>query len=252
MQFLAAIIVFALILVIASFRIVREFERGVVYTLGKFSSTRSPGVQLVIPILQQMTMVDIRIRTEDIPAQDVISRDNVSVKVNAVVYYRVIDPAFAINRVEDFMQATSQLAQTTLREVLGKHELDDMLSKRDQLNKDIQELLDARTDGWGIKVTDVAIKHVDLDPSMVRAIAKQAEAERERRAKIINAEGEFQAAKQLDEAAKILAQRPETMQLRYLGTLGEFTNAKGSTVVLPMPLDMLNNVASLLGSKKAA
>ncbi len=252
MQFIAVIFVIAVIVVVASFRIVKEYERGVVYTLGKYSGSRNPGIQLVVPALQTMTMVDIRIRTEDIPSQDVISRDNVSVKVNAVVYFRVVDPAFAVNRVEDFMQATSQLAQTTLREVLGKHELDDMLSKRDQLNKDIQEMLDARTDGWGIKVTDVAIKHVDLDPSMVRAIAKQAEAERERRAKIINAEGEFQAAKQLDEAAKILAQRPETMQLRYLGTLGEFTNAKGATVVLPMPLDLLKGVADAVGGKKAA
>lgn len=253
MQFLVPIVVLILVLIAASFRIVKEYERGIVYTFGKFSSTRNAGIQLVLPAVQQMILVDMRIRTEDIPSQDVISRDNVSVKVNAVVYYRVIDPGFAINRVEDFAQATSQLAQTTLREVLGKHELDDMLSKRDQLNKDIQEMLDTRTDGWGIKVTDVAIKHVDLDPSMVRAIAKQAEAERERRAKIINAEGEFQAAKQLDEAAKILAQRPETMQLRYLGTLGEFVNAKASTIVLPMPLDMLRGVAeTLTGGKKAA
>ena len=187
-----------------------------------------------------MLRVDIRIRTEDIPTQDVISKDNVSVKVNAVVYYRVVDPSYAVNRVEDFIQATSQLAQTTLRSVLGKHELDEMLSSRDKLNNDVQDILDSQTDGWGIKVTNVEIKHVDVDPTMVRAIAKQAEAERERRAKIINADGEFQAAKQLDEAAKILALRPETMQLRYLGTLGEFTNAKGSTIVLPMPLDMFN------------
>ena len=252
MPFLIVLLVLALMLMMASLRIINEYERGVVYTLGKYSSTRGPGIQLVLPGVQRMLRVDIRVRTEDIPAQDVISRDNVSVKVNAVVYYRVTDPAFAINRVEDFFQATSQLAQTTLREVLGKHDLDDMLSKRDQLNKDIQEMLDTRTDGWGIKVTDVAIKHVDLDPSMVRAIAKQAEAERERRAKIINAEGELQAAKQLDEAAKILAQRPETMQLRYLGTLGEFVNAKGSTVVLPLPTNLLQSVAGVLEGKKAA
>lgn len=243
-------LVLLFILFISSFRIIKEYERGVVYTLGKFSSVREPGIQLVLPGVQDMLRVDIRIRTEDIPPQDVISRDNVSVKVNAVVYYRVVDPAFAINRVENFIQATSQLAQTTLREMLGKHELDDMLAHRDQLNKDIQEMLDRKTDGWGIKVTDVAIKHIDLDPTMIRAMAKQAEAERERRAKIINAEGEFQAAKQLDEAATILAQRPETMQLRYLGTMGEFVNAKGNTMILPLPLDLLKNLTSAM--KKAA
>jgi len=243
MNFIAIISVFLVFLLIASFRIVREYERGIVYTLGKYSGARGPGVQLVLPLIQLMQRVDIRTRTEDVPPQDVISRDNVSVKVSAVVYYRVIDPGFAINRVEDFMQATSQLAQTTLRSVLGKHELDDMLANRDQLNKDIQDILDHQTEGWGVKVTDVAIKHVDIDPSMVRAIAKQAEAERERRAKIINAEGELQAAQKLDEAATILAGRPETMQLRYLGTLGEFVNAKGSTIVLPLPMDLLKALA---------
>ncbi len=191
----------------------------------------------------------MRIRTEDIPSQDVISRDNVSVKVNAVVYYRVVDPAFAINRVEDFIMATSQLAQTTLRSVLGKHELDDMLMKRDQLNTDVQDILDSQTDGWGIKVTNVEIKHVDIDPTMVRAIARQAEAERERRSKIIIADAEFQAAKQLDAASDILAKRPETMQLRYLGTLGEFTNSKASTIILPMPLDMLKGAIDKIGEK---
>ncbi len=248
---LFVLLVLVLMVGIASFRTIREYERGVVYTFGKYSGSRGPGIQFVLPLIQDMLRVDMRIRTEDIPPQDVISRDNVSVKVNAVVYFRVIDPAFAINRVEDFGQATSQLAQTTLRSVLGKHDLDDMLGKRDQLNKDIQGLLDTQADGWGIKITDVAIKHVDLDPSMVRAIAKQAEAERERRAKIINAEGEMQAAQQLDNAAKILAQRPETMQLRYLGTLGEFVNAKGSTVLLPLPLDLLKSVTDLLGKKAA-
>ena len=248
MQFLIVPIFLIIVLLAASLRIVKEYERGVIYTLGQYSSTRNPGLQIVIPIIQQMVIVDIRVRTEDIPSQDVISKDNVSVKVNAVVYYRVVDPAFAINQVEDFGQATSQLAQTTLRSVLGKHELDDMLSKRDQLNQDVQEILDNQTEGWGIKIANVEIKHVDIDPSMVRAIAKQAEAERERRAKIINAEGELQAAQQLDEAATILAKRPETMQLRYLGTLGEFVNAKGSTVVLPMPMDLLQ----ALTNKKAA
>jgi regulator of protease activity HflC (stomatin/prohibitin superfamily) len=251
MPFFAPIFVLILVLFFASVRIVKEYERGIVYTLGKYTSTRGAGVQLVLPVFQSMVIIDIRIRTESIPPQDIISRDNVSVKVNAVVYYRVVDPAFAINRVEDFGQATSQLAQTTLRAVLGKHELDDLLGKRDQLNKDVQEILDTQTEPWGIKVTDVAIKDVDLDPSMIRAIAKQAEAERERRAKIINAEGEFQAAQQLDEAAKILASRPETMQLRYLGTLQEFVNAKGSTIVLPMPMDLLSTVANIAGKKAA-
>ncbi len=250
MPIIAIVLIGLVILVIASFRVVKEYERGVVYTFGKYSGTRSPGIQLVVPGIQEMQRVDMRIRTEDVPSQDVISRDNVSVKVNAVVYYRVVEPSFAINRVENFYEATSQLAQTTLRSVLGKHELDDMLAKRDQLNKDILEILDTQTDGWGIKVTNVEIKHIDIDPTMVRAIAKQAEAERERRAKIINAEGELQAAKQLDEAAKILAQRPETMQLRYLGTLGEFVNSKGSTILLPMPLDLLRGGIDAL--KKAA
>lgn len=248
MEFLMIPIFITVVILISSLRVIKEYERGVVYTLGKYTSTRNPGLQIIIPVIQQMVIVDIRVRTEDIPSQDVISKDNVSVKVNAVVYYRVVDPAFAINQVEDFSQATSQLAQTTLRSVLGKHELDDMLSKRDQLNQDVQAILDNQTESWGIKIANVEIKHVDIDPSMVRAIAKQAEAERDRRAKIINAEGELQAAQQLDEAATILAQRPETMQLRYLGTLGEFVNAKGSTVILPMPMDLLH----ALTNKKAA
>ncbi len=248
MTFFAPVLFAITVLFFASVRIIKEYDRGIVYTFGKYSGTRNPGLRLIFPGIQQMVQVDMRVRTEDIPTQDVISKDNVSVKVNAVVYYRIIEASFAVNRVEDFRMATSQLAQTTLRTVLGKHDLDDMLSKRDQLNKDIQEILDHQTDGWGVKVTDVAIKHVDIDPTMVRAIAKQAEAERERRAKIINAEGELQAAKQLDEAATILARRPETMQLRYLGTLGEFVNSKGSTIVLPMPMDLLSAV---LGKKAA-
>ena len=232
--------IFLLIIVLASsIKVIKEYERGIIYTLGKYTGTRNAGLQIIIPFIQQVTIVDVRIRTEDIPSQDVISKDNVSVKVNAVVYYRVVEPSHAINQVEDFRQATSQLAQTTLRSVLGKHELDDMLSKRDQLNSDVQSILENQAEGWGIKIANVEIKHVDIDPTMVRAIAKQAEAERERRAKIINAEGELQAAEQLDEAATILAKRPETMQLRYLGTLGEFVNAKGSTTVLPVPMDLL-------------
>jgi regulator of protease activity HflC (stomatin/prohibitin superfamily) len=238
MNFFIPFIIVLGVVLIASFRIIREYERGVVYTFGKYSSTRGPGIQLVVPMVQQMVLIDMRIRTEDIPSQDVISKDNVSVKVNAVVYYRVVDPAFAINRIEDFRGATSQLSQTTLRSVLGKQDLDDMLSNRDQLNQDIQGILDQQTESWGIKITHVEIKNVDLDPTMIRAIARQAEAERERRAKVINAEGELQAAQQLDEAAAILARRPETMQLRYLGTMGEFVNAKGSTIVLPLPMDV--------------
>lgn len=243
MVFFAPFLVVLVVVLFASVKIIREFERGVVYTFGKYSGTISPGIQFVIPFIQQFLLVDIRVRTDDVPPQDVISKDNVSVKVSAVVYYRVVDPSLAINKVEDFNNATSQLAQTTLRSILGKHDLDDMLSKRDQLNHDIQAILDAQTENWGVKVTDVSIKNIDLDPSMIRAMAKQAEAERERRAKIINAEGELQAAKQLDEAATILAQRPETMQLRYLGTLGEFVNAKGSTTILPLPLDLLKAIA---------
>lgn len=250
MTFLPVILIGALIFLFACIRIIKEYERGVVYTLGKYTGMRGPGIQLILPVIQQVSIVDVRVRTVDVPTQDLISRDNVSVRVNAVLNYRVVDPGLALNRVEDFIHTTSQIAQTTLRSVLGKHELDEMLQNRDQLNKDIQSILDAQTDGWGIKVTNVEIKHVDIDPSMVRAIARQAEAERERRAKVINAEGELQAAKQLDEAAAILAQRPETMQLRYLGTLGEFANTKGaSTIILPMPLDILKNVAETVNRK---
>ncbi len=254
-MYFVPILVFVVVVIAASLRIVKEYERGVVYTLGTFTGIKEPGPRLIIPLFQQMLVVDIRVRTEDVPSQDVISRDNVSVKVNAVMYYRVVDPGHAINRVEDFIVATSQLAQTTLRSVLGKHELDEMLSSREQLNKDIQEILDKQTESWGIKVTHVEIKNVDIDPTMIRAIAKQAEAERIRRAKIINAEGELQAAEKLDDAAKILARRPETMQLRYLGTLGEFTNSKGSTIVLPMPMDIIGGVKSVIeatAKKKAA
>ncbi len=239
MEFLIPPLFFLVFLLATSVRVIKEYERGIVYTLGKYTGTRDAGLRFIIPIVQQMERVDVRIRTEDIPSQDVISKDNVSVKVNAVVYYRVIDPANAVNKVEHFGHATSLLAQTTLRSVLGKHELDDMLSKRDQLSTDVQQLLDSQAEGWGIKIANVEIKDVDIDPSMVRAIAKQAEAERERRAKIINSEGELQAAEKLDEAAAILAKRPETMQLRYLGTLGEFVNSPNSKTVLPIPMDLL-------------
>jgi regulator of protease activity HflC (stomatin/prohibitin superfamily) len=255
LPFIVPLIVVGLFLIFTIIKIVPEYQRTVMYSFGKYASVEGPGLIINIPILYYIERrVDIRIRTEDIPSQDVISRDNVSVKVNAVVYYRVVEPAHAINNVEDFIDATSQLAQTTLRSVLGKHELDDMLSKREQLNHDVQEILDHQISNWGIKVTNVEIKNVDIDPTMVRAIAKQAEAERSRRARVINAEGELQAAKQLDQAATILAQRPETMQLRYLETLGEFTNSKGSTIVLPLPMDLLSTGMNILanGKKKAA
>ncbi len=251
MPVIAIILVFIALILIASIRILKEYDRGVIYTLGKYTGTRGAGLQIVIPILQELVRVDVRIRTEDIPSQDVISKDNVSVRVNAVVYYRVVSPDHAINRVEHFDRATSELAQTTLRSVLGMHELDDMLAHRERLNADIQTILDKQTDGWGIKVTDVQIKHIDLDQTMVRAMAKQAEAERERRAKIINSEGELQAAQKLDEASLILSKRPETMQLRYLGTLAEFSSSNASTIVLPMPMNLLGMVEKLTGAGTA-
>jgi len=237
---IAVMVFFAIALFVAtSVRVMREYERAVIFTLGRYTHTTGPGLIILIPFIQTMIRVDIRVRTQDVPSQDVISKDNVSVKVSAVVYYRVINPADAIIKVEDFFQATMEVAQTTLRAVLGKHDLDDMLSKRDQLNADLQELLDSTTEGWGIKVTSVAIKHVDIDPSMIRAIARQAEAERERRAKVINAEGELQAAKQLDEAATILAQRPESMQLRYLSALTDIAGDRTNTIIMPLP-DLLS------------
>ena len=249
--FIIPILVIAFFALFTLIKIIPEYERTVMYSLGKYATVEGPGLVFNIPLFYYIERrVDIRIRTEDIPPQDVISRDNVSVKVNAVVYYRVVDPEHAINNVEDFRDATSQLAQTTLRSVLGKHELDDMLSNREQLNTDVQAILDNQISKWGIKVTNVEIKNVDLDQTMIRAIAQQAEAERARRARVINAEGELQAAKQLDEAATILANRPETMQLRYLETLGSFTNSKGSTIVLPMPMDLLGGVADILSAKK--
>lgn len=241
MEFLLILLIPLLFFIATSVRVMREYERGVIYTLGRYTHTAGPGLIILIPIVQQMITVDLRIRTEDVPPQDVISKDNISVRVSAVVYYRVVDPANAINKVENFFQATSELAQTTLRSVLGKHELDDMLSKRDQLNADIQLILDQSTEGWGVKVTNVELKNIDIDPTMIRAIAKQAEAERDRRAKIINADGEFQAAKQLDAAAEILAQRPETMQLRYLSALQEIAGDKTNTIVMPIP-DMLQKL----------
>jgi regulator of protease activity HflC (stomatin/prohibitin superfamily) len=229
----------------ASIRILREYERGVVFLLGRFWKVKGPGIVLVVPGIQQMVRVDLRLVVMDVPSQDVISRDNVSVKVNAVVYFRVVDPQKAIIHVENYFEATSQLAQTTLRSVLGKHELDDMLAERERLNVDIQQILDAQTDSWGIKVANVEIKHVDIDESMVRAIARQAEAERERRAKVIHAEGEQQASEKLLEAAKVLAQSPQAMQLRYLQTLVNIAGDKTSTIVFPMPMDILEALKKL-------
>jgi regulator of protease activity HflC (stomatin/prohibitin superfamily) len=248
--FYTVAIILVLIFLAAAIKILREYKRGVVFTLGRFTSVKGPGLIIVIPLIQQMVRVDLRTRVLDVPTQDVISRDNVSVRVNAVIYFRVLDPERATIQVENFMQATSQLAQTTLRSVLGKHELDEMLSERDKLNSDIQNILDAQTDAWGIKVANVEIKHVDIDPTMVRAIARQAEAERERRAKIINAEGEQQAAQKLLEAAEILAGRPEAMQLRYLGTLGVIAGEKSSTIVFPFPVEAAKLIAGMAETKK--
>lgn len=227
------------VLAAASIRILREYERGVVFLLGRFWRVKGPGIIVIVPGIQQMVRVDLRLVVMDVPSQDVISRDNVSVKVNAVVYFRVVDPERAIIHVENFLEATSQLAQTTLRSVLGKHELDDMLAERERLNIDIQQILDAQTDFWGIKVANVEIKHVDINETMVRAIARQAEAERERRAKVIHAEGELQASEKLLDAAKVLAQSPQAMQLRYLQTLTNIAGDKNSTIVFPMPVDLI-------------
>jgi len=225
----------------SAIRILREYQRGVVFTLGRFWKVKGPGFIIIIPFIQQMVRVDLRTVVMDVPTQDVISRDNVSVKVNAVVYFRVIDPEKAIIQVENFYMATSQLAQTTLRSVLGQHELDEMLSERDRLNVDIQAILDKQTDAWGIKVSNVEIKHVDLDESMIRAIAKQAEAERTRRAKVIHAEGEMQAAEKLLEAARTLSQQKEALQLRYLQTLTEIAGERSNTIVFPLPMDLVEN-----------
>jgi regulator of protease activity HflC (stomatin/prohibitin superfamily) len=231
-----------LVILISAFKVLREYERGVIFFLGRFYSVKGPGLIIVIPLIQQMERVDLRTIVMDVPSQDVISLDNVSVKVNAVVYFRVIEPDKAIIQVENFLEATSQLAQTTLRSVLGQHELDEMLAQRDRLNMDIQTILDQQTDAWGIKVANVEIKHVDLDESMIRAIAKQAEAERTRRAKIIHAEGEMQASEKLMAAANILAQQPQAIQLRYLQTLTEIAGDKSSTIVFPLPIDIVNNL----------
>ena len=239
---LYAVIAIVVLLIISAIRILREYERGVIFLLGRFWKVKGPGFIIVIPLIQQMVRVDLRTIVMDVPSQDVISRDNVSVHVNAVVYFRVIEPDKAIIQVEDFYEATSQLAQTTLRSVLGQHELDEMLSERDRLNIDIQNSLDQQTDAWGIKVSNVEIKHVDLDESMIRAIAKQAEAERTRRAKVIHAEGEMQAAEKLLQAAQTLSQQSQALQLRYLQTLTEIASERSNTIVFPLPMDLLDSL----------
>jgi len=245
----------AIVIIYNTIKILKEYERGVIFFLGRFQTVKGPGLIILIPGLQKMVKVDLRVIVMDVPTQDVISRDNVSVKVNAVIYFRIVDPEKAIIRVANVFEATSQLSQTTLRSVLGQHELDDMLAERDKLNTDIQALLDQRTDNWGIKVQNVEIKHVDLDESMIRAIAQQAEAERARRAKVINAEGEKQAAQMLADAAKTLSSEEAALQLRYLQTLKEIANEKTNTIVFPMPLEFVEpmiNIAAKLGKNKAS
>ena len=243
--FLIVVLVLLAIVLASAFRVLREYERGVVFMLGRFQRVKGPGLIIIIPILQQMIRVDLRTIVMDVPSQDLISRDNVSVKVNAVLYFRVLEPERAILNVEDYMEATGQLAQTTLRSVLGQHELDQLLSEREKLNEDIQGILDQHTDQWGIKVANVEIKHVDIDESMIRAIARQAEAERERRAKIIHADGEYEAAQRLVEAAERLASQPASMQLRYLQTLTEIAGEKSSTIVFPLPVNVMNALSNL-------
>ncbi|HEY7752376.1 MAG TPA: slipin family protein [Steroidobacteraceae bacterium] len=238
--FYGVIAVLGLVLLFSAINILREYERGVIFTLGRFQGIKGPGLILVIPIFQQMVRVDLRTIVLDVPKQDVISRDNVSVKVNAVVYFRIVDPGKAIIQVANPFEATSQLAQTTLRSVLGQHELDDMLAKREKLNADVQQILDASTDAWGIKVSHVEIKHIDLDESMIRAMARQAEAERARRAKIIHAEGEKQAADMLVQAAQALGADPRAIQLRYMQTLTEIGSDKSTTIVFPLPMDLIS------------
>ncbi|RDU96177.1 slipin family protein [Trinickia dinghuensis] len=236
------IILIVVVIIASSIRIFREYERGVVFLLGRFWKVKGPGLALIMPIVQQAVRIDLRTIVFDVPPQDVITRDNVSVKVNAVVYFRVVDPEKAVIQVARYLEATSQLSQTTLRAVLGKHELDALLAEREQLNADIQKVLDAQTDAWGIKVSNVEIKHVDINESMIRAIARQAEAERERRAKVIHADGELQASEKLLQAAQTLAREPQAMQLRYLQTLTTIAADKNSTIVFPIPIELLGNL----------
>jgi regulator of protease activity HflC (stomatin/prohibitin superfamily) len=241
----------AIVILYSTIKILMEYERRVIFFLGRFQTVKGPGLIILIPGIQKMTKVDLRVIVMDVPTQDVISRDNVSVKVNAVIYFRIVDPEKAVIRVANVFEATSQLSQTTLRSVLGQHELDDMLAERDKLNTDIQNLLDARTDNWGIKVANVEIKHVDLDESMIRAIAQQAEAERARRAKVINAEAEKQAAQMLADAAKMLASEEQALQLRYLQTLKEIANEKTNTIVFPLPIELVEPILKLANKSKS-
>ena len=242
---------FVVLLLFFTFHVMREYERAVIFFLGRFQIVKGPGLIIVVPFIQQMVKVDLRVLVYDVPSQDVISRDNVSVKVSAVIYFRVVDAQRAIINVEDFFEATNQLAQTTLRSILGQHELDEMLASRDQLNAGIQKLLDEQTEAWGIKVINVEIKHVDLDESMIRAIAKQAEAERERRAKVIHATGELEASEQLLAAANILAQQPQALQLRYLQTLTEVARDRSTIIPFPLPIDLIDTLRSFSGGRAA-
>ena len=239
MSIFVPVLIFVLVILLSAIKILPEYERAVIFTLGRFTTVSGPGLIIVIPIIQQLVRVDMRVIVMDIPPQDVISRDNISVKVNAVLYFKVIDADKAIIQVEEYLQATSQLAQTTLRSVLGQHELDDMLAEREKLNSNIQKILDDETDAWGIKVTNVELKDIDLDESMIRVIAKQAEAERNRRAKVIHAEGELQASQKLLEAAQTLSKEPQALQLRYLQTLNNIADEKNSTIVFPLPLELM-------------
>ncbi|HZX92852.1 MAG TPA: slipin family protein [Rudaea sp.] len=248
--FLGILVAFGAALVFSAVKVLNEYERGVVLTLGRYTGTKGPGIIFLVPVVQRMTRVDLRVKVMDVPPQDVISRDNVSVHVNAVVYFRVVEPDKSVLQVADFYQATSQLAQTRLRSVLGQHELDEILSKRDSLNQSLQQILDEATDPWGIKITNVEIKDVDLNETMIRAIARQAEAERERRAKVIHAEGELQAAEKLRDAAAMLSQQPQALQLRYLQTLADMSSSgKASTIVFPLPLDLIKPLLDGIGQK---
>lgn len=245
-EFWLVLVVLLVGLAFYTFRILREYERGVIFFLGRFQVVKGPGLIIVIPGIQQIVKVDLRTVVYDVPTQDVISRDNVSVKVSAVIYFRVVNPEHAIINVEDYFEATNQLAQTTLRSILGQHELDEMLAQRDKLNQGIQALLDEQTESWGIKVINVEIKHIDIDESMIRAIAKQAEAERERRAKVIHAGGELEASTKLLEAAQVLSAAPQAMQLRYMQTLTEIAGDRSSIIVFPMPIDLIDTLKAVL------
>jgi regulator of protease activity HflC (stomatin/prohibitin superfamily) len=245
--FVIAVVAIIAALLMSAIKVLNEYERGVMLTLGRFTGVKGPGLIIVVPVVQRMRRVDLRVIVLDVPKQDVISRDNVSVKVNAVIYFRIVDPAKSVIQVANPYEATSQLAQTTLRSVLGQHEMDEMLAQRERLNADIQRILDQNTEAWGIKVTNVEIKHVDLDETMIRAMAKQAEAERTRRAKVIHAEGESQAAQKLVEAARSLSAEPQAMQLRYLQTVADISNEKSSTVIFPLPIDL---ISSLLDARR--